>query len=619
MSSTEGTLKKNSQGAMLGNVVSFFSSKPLALALLLNISALIIRLVFFEIKYEVSDDYMTDAVLSGAFGNGYDPHLLFGNIILGYILVFLYKLIPSISFYFVLLVALAFVSVTVVLYLLFKKKINLITFCLAVIFLSCFTDDLYVLIQFTKVSAVAGIAGGLLVLNGLWNEKKKLRWIISGSLLMILGTLVRFDTIFLFGIFLVISFIFNLIVHAGKKKEDKSVKGFDRLFKDISWRFLVCVLIFGIIFGLQYLGSYLNNLDEEHRKFNEFQPIRYGITDINLPAYDQVQAEYEKMGLDYTDYSMLCLWSFIDRDIYTDEVLMNVRAVHKSVAVEKAHSFSSVIESFTEYETLTYPSSMALYLMAFIYLLIGKKRLYPVLLVLAAFGTIIAMIFAASVLLSDFTYDEESKLADYHKELFGKNVKIINLFSVVTVCALVLILIPRLFFRFSFMNMTDEEYRGSHEFTLGHASMYIPQKVGFPTTTRRLYPDIVEHMENDTEHYYYADAYCIQHFYFDYDPWIRPEEGLFKDSYAYYGCVLMHHPGERYALISNGVDPDNPYSGLMNDNILFVDDEYPEHIVNYLRKYYSPDVEIERVAEYDGYSIWNFYIPDSVEDLSVEQ
>ena len=39
----------------------------------------------------------------------------------------------------------------------------------------------------------------------------------------------------------------------------------------------------------------------------------------------------------------------------------------------------------------------------------------------------------------------------------------------------------------------------------------------------------------------------------------------------------------------------------------------------YLRKYYSPDVEIERVAEYDGYSIWNFYIPDGVEDLSVEQ
>ena len=630
MSQTGGTLKKNSQGAMLGKVVSFFSSKPLALALLLNLSALIIRLCFFEMKYEVSDDYMTDAVLSGAFGNGYDPHLLYGNIILGYVLVFFYKLIPSVSFYFVLLLVLAFVSVTVVLYLLFKKKTNLITFCLAIIFLSCFTDDLYVLIQFTKVSAVAGVAGGLLVLNGLWNEKKKLRWIISGAILLILGTLVRFDTIYLFAIFLVISFIFNLIVHVGENK----TKGFGRLFKDISWRFAVCVLIFAMVFGLMYLGVYLNNRDEDHRKFNEFQPLRYGITDIHLPEYGQVEAEYESIGLDYTDYTMLCLWSFIDRDIYTDEVLTNVREIHSNLAVEKAHSFSSVVESFTEYETLTYPSSMALYLMALIYLLIGKKRLYSVLLVLAAFGTIIAMIFygrtvyrvewsiifcAASVLLADFKYDEDSKLAGLRKELFGKNVNLINLFAVITMSALLLILIPRLFFKFSFLNMTDEEYRGSHEYTLGHASMYIPQKVGFPTTTRRLYPDIVEHMENDTEHYYYADAYCIQHFYFDYDPWIRPEEGLFKDGYAYYGCVLMHHPGERYALISNGVDPDNPYSGLMNDNIYYVDDEYPEHIVNYLRKYYSPDIQVERIDEYDGYSIWNFYIPDSVEDLGVEQ
>lgn len=626
MSSTGGVLKKNS---LLGRVTSFFCNKPLALALLLNILALIIRLCFFDIKYEVSDDYMIDAVLSGAFGNGYDPHLLYGNIILGYILVFFYKLIPSISFYFILLFTLSFISTTVILYLLFKKKVNLITFCLAVIFLGCFADDLYILIQFTKVSAVAGIAGGLLVLNGLWREEKKLRWIISGAVLIILGTMVRFDTIYLFGVFLVISFCYNLWIHAGKERAKKKS---GQIFKDVSWRFAVCVLIFAIVFGLQYLGTYLNNVDEGHRKFNEFQPIRYGITDTRLPEYEIVQDEYAKLGLDYTDYNMLCLWSFIDRDVYTDDVLSSVRDLHRDLAAKNTRNMTTVVDSFTEYETLLYPSSIALYLMAFICLLIGKKRLYPVLLVLAAFGTIVALILygrtvyrvewsllfcAAAVLLDDFIYDEGSKLADYRKELFGKNVKLINLFAVVTVSALMLILIPRLFFRFSFLSMSDEEYRGSHEFTLGHASMYIPQKVGFPTSTRRLYPDIIDHIESDSEHYYFADAYCIQHFYFDYDPWIRPEAGLFKDSYAYYGCVLMHHPGEYYALSSNGVDPDNPFSGLMNDNILYVSEDYPEHIVNYLRKYYSPDVQIEKVDEYDGYSIWNFYIPDGAEDLSV--
>ena len=102
-------------------------SNPLLLAFLLNLSAFILSILFFDIKYEVSDDYITDAVLSGAFGTGYDPQLLFGNVILGYVLVFLYKLIPTISFYFFLLISLDFISATIVLYLLFKKKTNIIT------------------------------------------------------------------------------------------------------------------------------------------------------------------------------------------------------------------------------------------------------------------------------------------------------------------------------------------------------------------------------------------------------------------------------------------------------------------------------------------------------------
>ena len=42
--------------------------KPLLLAFLLNLAAFLIRILIFEVKYEVSDDYITDAVLSGAFG-----------------------------------------------------------------------------------------------------------------------------------------------------------------------------------------------------------------------------------------------------------------------------------------------------------------------------------------------------------------------------------------------------------------------------------------------------------------------------------------------------------------------------------------------------------------------
>ena len=150
----------------IDSIVSKIKKHPLLLALILNSFAFIFRILVFDVKYEVSDDYIIDAVLSGAYGNGYDPDLLFGNIILGYFLVFLYKLIPTVSFYFILLITLGFISVTSIVFLLFKRNINAITVCLAIVFICYFTDDLYVLIQFTKVAAASGIAGGLIGADG---------------------------------------------------------------------------------------------------------------------------------------------------------------------------------------------------------------------------------------------------------------------------------------------------------------------------------------------------------------------------------------------------------------------------------------------------------------------
>ena len=145
------TLNQNkTTNGSISKVIQTVASKPLLLALLFNLVALLLSVIFFDIKYEVSDDYITDAVLSGAFGTGYDPQILFGNVILGYILVFLYKLIPTVSFYFFLLIGLDFISATIVLYLLFKEKVNAITVCMASIFLIFYSDDLYILIQFTK-------------------------------------------------------------------------------------------------------------------------------------------------------------------------------------------------------------------------------------------------------------------------------------------------------------------------------------------------------------------------------------------------------------------------------------------------------------------------------------
>lgn len=599
-------------------------NKPLLLAFLLNLAAFLIRILLFDVKYEVSDDYITDAVLSGAFGSGYDPNLLFGNTLLGYLLVFLYKLIPSISFYFVLLVALGFASVTAILYLLFKKKVNVTTVCMALLFLSFYTDDLYVLVQFTKAAAAAGIAGGLLILHGLWEVKeKKIKYIVLGTVLAIFGILVRFDVIFIFAAFLVVAFIAQTIIYlkeSGKKADKKTVAG-------IGVRFLICVVIIGLFYGLYYLGIMASNIDEGHREFNDFHTIRYNLTDIGRPEYKQVKDEYQKMGLDYTDYAMLETWNFVDREVYSDDLIKDISALNKSVLASSDHSISNIFSTLAERKTFSYPSALILFALVIFSIVLGKRRIFPVVLVLSSVILVAGFIYtgrtvyriewsvfycAAACVLASFSFNEESFIYKQKKRIRGEDKHIINYFAVILVAVLMLFNSARVLTSFVFKGMSDKDYIESFEGIMGASSLYMPEKAGFPTSSRKPTPNIIEYMENDTEHFYYVDfATGIQELYFNYDPWLRSEEGLFRDGYAYFGGCTMHHPAERDALIANGADPDSPYKSLINDNILLVDTWGAEIKLDYYRKYYNPDAELELVGEVDGYQIWNFYIPEA--------
>ena len=63
------SLKQNKgAGGKAGQIISKLKDKPFLMSLLFNVAALLVCLIFFRPTYEVSDDYMTDAVLSGAFG-----------------------------------------------------------------------------------------------------------------------------------------------------------------------------------------------------------------------------------------------------------------------------------------------------------------------------------------------------------------------------------------------------------------------------------------------------------------------------------------------------------------------------------------------------------------------
>ncbi|MCR4774878.1 MAG: hypothetical protein K5869_00725 [Saccharofermentans sp.] len=599
-------------------------SKPLLLAFLLNLAAFLLCTVCFDAKYEVSDDYITDAVLSGAFGTGYEPQLLFSNVILGYFLVFLYSLIPAVSFYFVLLLLLDFLTATAVLYLLFKKKVNTITICLACIFLFYYSKDLYVVIQFTKASTIAGIAGGLLILYGLWEaDKHKLRYIVLGTLLMLAGTMVRFSTIFFFAAFLVIAFFACAISHASKSGTDpekkKAKPGF---IADFAKRFAVCVVIIGMMFGAEYLGGWICSLDETHADFNRFHAVRCGITDSDTPSFESVEKEYEKLGLDVIDYYMLNSWNFLDRNVYPDELLQKVAVINRNAV--KQRSFAAAADALISRQTLVIPAAAAVYLFAVFTLLFSKRKFYPLVLLVTSIAMFFGLVFygrimyrvewsvyfcAASCLLTGFSYDDDGLVSKLERSDFGKKTLKIGLAALVAVLGL-MSFVPDVLTKVRLLGCSDSEYRETFENSLRHSGEYAFEKAAFPSIQRKISPNLIDYMQIHSDRYFMVD-FCtgIQVLYYNYNPWIRPEYGLF-DRYSYFGGCTMHHPGERSAINNSGIDPDNPYKSMLNDNVYLVDNCLYQYRILYFRKYYIHDAKMKKVNEIDGYQIWKVYLPE---------
>ena len=76
---------------IFGNkVVNRIKNSSVLSAVLMNLGLLILVFVFCDLKYEVSDDFIMASILSGAFGEARNPHMIFANVLLGYLLLPLY-------------------------------------------------------------------------------------------------------------------------------------------------------------------------------------------------------------------------------------------------------------------------------------------------------------------------------------------------------------------------------------------------------------------------------------------------------------------------------------------------------------------------------------------------
>ena len=155
-----------------------------------QILLLVMILLFANIKYEVSDDFIMEMVASGAYTGQPDSHIMFSNILLGGLLTLFYRVAPSVSWYFwgqMLLCLCSYLAITYVL----THSLRPTGAVFAVLVFTAFTArDLYILPQFTK-TAVAASMGGLILLIWALFHQKGWKYCLIGGVLAFIGALVR--------------------------------------------------------------------------------------------------------------------------------------------------------------------------------------------------------------------------------------------------------------------------------------------------------------------------------------------------------------------------------------------------------------------------------------------
>ncbi len=271
-------------------------------ALLLVLGSFFVVLLGFGIKYEVNDDAIISSIASGALG-GSTERLIYINILIGYFLQFFYSLVPGINWYVWLQLA-SVVCCFVFLCYLALDKLSLFYGCiLSGIFMILIGFDILMWFQYSKNAAVLCVTGIVCIRLAIEeaNKKKVIFFYLFGGLMMLLGSMIRFESFAAAG---ALSLPFLCL---GLKK-----KMFVRLGA-VMGSLLLCAVALEAV----HISSYQNN--DEWVDYFHYNEIRTEISDYRMTFANEADAA--QYGLSPNEFSLIQSWNFYDSEVFTTERL----------------------------------------------------------------------------------------------------------------------------------------------------------------------------------------------------------------------------------------------------------------------------------------------------------
>lgn len=296
---------------MKNKVVEFV--KRISVFQVINIVLFLIITVLITPVYETNDDQAMAYVAMGAYGER-DFHLVFINVILGKLLVFLFSVFPGLNWYVVLYEVLIFTAITMLINIFEKKCEKKFAAFPIILIIYLFAVNYYYYVQFSKSAGILPAVG--LLYSVFLTEEKQRKWYkyILPGLLIVCGSCYRFEVLYMVG-FLFIPLLLYVFWKAEKKQ---------KMFFFV-YGALVCVAVF----GLRIADRALYKADEEWAYYLDYNQKRAKLTDYGWPNYQRNREELTALGISLVDYENFQTWDFADRDLFDTEVLENLIAINE--------------------------------------------------------------------------------------------------------------------------------------------------------------------------------------------------------------------------------------------------------------------------------------------------
>lgn len=581
------------------------SKYPLIYALVMNIFYLGMILIFCDLKYEVSDDFIMSSILSGAFGDSLNPKMIFVNVIIGYILLPFYKICPEISWYFILQLLLCFLSFVIITYMLFDELDVLSAILLSSLFLTFFADDAYIVVQFTKTAMLAIMAGALLFLRALFHSKKILE-VILGAILCLFGTMFRFQTTYMAGTFI----LFILCVEFYRlRKEIWNKKG---QFKNFCYICLSGFLLISIAFGLNKFDASVYAKDSSYNRYKKYSNARAGIVDYEDYGYEAYKEELDKLGVSENDYYMMRKWNFADNSYFSTKLMSQVADIIYNYQKSKDLNLEEIYESLQDREFLSYPVCLACIIGLIFSIIFCTENCWSAVISFCIGGGLLTYLAYRERMVYRVEYAVFAGIfmcmAYFWKGEAWRLRK--NLKNSIKVGVLLLLLlwvrkIPLYIPDNSYKEITTEKHKKYID-TYFYWSWDYNGKRYRKVTNKNVPEDgIIQEIKSHPENFYFLDFNTtIQSLYFNWNPFKALPIGYF-DNFAYLGGITTNYPDVRNLLKSRDVG--NPLRSLIKDDVYLVDNDTVDMKINYLKEHYCPNAWAELIKEVEGYQIWKIH------------